>query len=58
MKFDTNNYPGNYLMHCKTEEEAIDIVSKAVYPLYKKWKESKDGINGSALEHELNYITM
>lgn len=25
MKFDINNYQGKYVMHCKTEEEAVDF---------------------------------
>ena len=27
MKFNINDYKGNYVMHCKTEEEAIDFCS-------------------------------
>jgi hypothetical protein len=36
MYFDINNYKGKYVMHCKTEEEAIDFCSH-LHKLGRKW---------------------
>ena len=36
MKFDINNYKGNYAMHCKTEEEAKDFCAY-LHSIGKRW---------------------
>ena len=36
MKFDINNYKGKYVMHCKTEKEAIDFC-KYLHSIGKRW---------------------
>jgi len=36
-KFDLNNYKGDYVMHCKTEEEA-DIFCKFLHDSGRKWQ--------------------
>lgn len=38
MKFDINNYPGEYVMHCRTEEEA-KIFLKYLDSIGKKWRD-------------------
>lgn len=37
MKFDINNYKGNYVMHCKTEEEARDFCNY-LHSVGRKWQ--------------------
>ena len=36
MKFDINNYNGNYAMHCKTEEEAKDFCNY-LHKIGRRW---------------------
>lgn len=48
MNFDIKNYPGNYAMHCKTEEEARDFL-KYLDSIGKKW------CNGSSYINDINY---
>ena len=36
MKFDFNKYPGKYVMHCKTEEEAKEFC-KVMHDAGREW---------------------
>ena len=36
MEFDIRNYPGKYVMHCKTEEEAYDFLAY-LHSIGRRW---------------------
>ena len=48
MKFDINNYPGKYVMHCKTEEEA-QIFTSYLHRIGKTW------VTGSSYTDQLGF---
>ena len=46
MKFDINNYKGKYVMHCKTEKEAIDFC-KYLHSIRKRWNNVTSYLNNT-----------
>ena len=44
MKFNINDYKGKYVMHCKTEKEAIDFC-KYLHSIGKRWNNVKSYLN-------------
>lgn len=46
MKFDINNYKGKYVMHCKTEKEAIDFC-KYLHSIGKRWNNVTSYLNNT-----------
>lgn len=43
-KFNIDDYKGKYVMHCKTEEEALDFCNY-LHSIGKKWCDSKEYTN-------------
>lgn len=46
MKFNINDYKGKYVMHCKTEKEAIDFC-KYLYSIGKRWNNVTSYLNNT-----------
>lgn len=46
MKFDINDYKGKYVMHCKTEKEAIDFC-KYLHSIGKRWNNVTSYLNNT-----------
>ena len=44
MKFNINNYKGNYVMHCKTEEEATDFCNY-MHNIGRRWCSGESYLN-------------
>ena len=45
-KFNINDYPGKYVMHCKTEEEAKDFC-RVLHEAGRKWCDNESYINST-----------
>lgn len=50
MKFNIEDYKGNYVMHCKTEEEAIDFCNY-LDSVGKKWKSGDSYLNNTNYDY-------